>query len=185
MIWEEDVWLQLTASSVFFLSVLHSGDSGVSLFGEVTVVALLFSAVTASPTGRHGSLQRCLMSCEAEHLANTCQTQERGRGSDFSQSSGVFPYRCADLAWFGLTWRVCPVLQGFASLHKQGFPLEGVSLTDEVLVLCRKWKHTVTYLDKLTHCFLLKERNTFMYCACWIYIKVRIQPICCRVSQSK
>lgn len=64
---------ELTESSVFFLSVLHSGDSGVSLLGEEIVVAFLFSAITASPIGRDGSLQRCLMSCEAEHLASTVQ----------------------------------------------------------------------------------------------------------------
>lgn len=73
-----EVWLELTESSVFFLSVLHSGDSGVSLFGEETVVTFLFSGVTASPTVRHGSLQRCLMSCVAEHLAKPVETQQRG-----------------------------------------------------------------------------------------------------------
>lgn len=67
------IWIQLTDSSVFLLSVLHSGDSGVSLFGEVAEVTFLFS-------GRHGSLQRCLMSCVAEHLARADQSQREEMG---------------------------------------------------------------------------------------------------------
>lgn len=69
--------MKLTDSSAFFLSVLHSGDSGVSLFGRETVVAFLLSAIPASPAGRHGPLQPCLMSCVAEHLANTCEIQDK------------------------------------------------------------------------------------------------------------
>lgn len=65
--------LELTESSAFFLSVLHSGDSGVSLFGEEAAVAFLLSAITAPSAGR-----RCVMSCVAEHLANTCEIQEEG-----------------------------------------------------------------------------------------------------------
>lgn len=69
--------MKLTDSSAFFLSVLHSGDSGVSLFGSETVVTFLLSAIPASPAGRRGSLQPCLMSCVAEHLANTCEIQDK------------------------------------------------------------------------------------------------------------
>lgn len=71
------LWSPLTASSVCFRSVLHSGDSCVSFLGEQSVETFRFSpSVGAPPSGRHGSLQRCLMSCVAEHLAKTGNTGE-------------------------------------------------------------------------------------------------------------
>lgn len=59
--------LPLTSSFVFLLSVLHSGDSGVSRLGEEAVVTN--SAGTAPSAGRHVSLQPFVMSGVAEHLA--------------------------------------------------------------------------------------------------------------------
>lgn len=52
--------LPLTSSFVFLLSVLHSGDSGVSRLGEEAVVTN--SAGTAPSAGRHVSLQPFVMS---------------------------------------------------------------------------------------------------------------------------
>lgn len=58
--------------------MLHSGESGVSLFVEQTVATFFFSAAAAPPSGGHGPLQRSLMSCVAEHLANPRREQGEG-----------------------------------------------------------------------------------------------------------
>ena len=42
-------------------------------------------------------------------------------------SNGGFPYKCAGTACLGMS------RQGFASPYKQGYQLEGVSLTDDAL----------------------------------------------------
>ena len=71
---------KLTESSVFFLSVLHSGDSGIANLSLRDKFAVTFpsSAIKASSTVRHGSLQRFRTSSAAEYLVNTCCTNTGG-----------------------------------------------------------------------------------------------------------
>ena len=38
---------------------------------------------------------------------------------------------------YTVTWHISPAWQGFAFLPQQGYLLQGVSLTDDMLVLCR------------------------------------------------